>query len=150
MLQRPGGRWLKHVLTQRDFIHRNKCLLHTGIHWDTLWGIFTSRHLRGQPLNAAAGCCCCWLIGTFEGMLDATVFVGIQVQKAAGYVYYVENDQLQFIKTFLLLGHNQLKEEDEWTAAPIRGHLRSAPRPEQATWLAGWLASWLGVSLLLP
>lgn len=31
-----AGGLLKHVLTQRNFIHRNQCLLHTGIYQDTL------------------------------------------------------------------------------------------------------------------
>lgn len=52
MLQRPGGRWLKHVLTQRDFIHGNKCLLHTGICWDTLRGDFYQQ----APARAASEC----------------------------------------------------------------------------------------------
>jgi len=55
MLQQPGGRWLKHVLTQRDFIHRNKCILHTGVCGDALWG-----DLYQQAPARAASECCCW------------------------------------------------------------------------------------------
>lgn len=38
--------------------------------------------------------------------------------------------------------HCQVKEENERTAAPMRGNLSSAQGPDQATRLVGWVAGW--------
>lgn len=39
--------------------------------------------------------------------------------------------------------HCQVKEENERTAAPMRGNLSSAQGPDRATRLVGWVAGWL-------
>lgn len=55
--------------------------------------------------------CCCWLAGTLEEKLDSTLFCGkstlVHISKCRRQadIYYVfEKDQLQLIKTFLMLG----------------------------------------------
>lgn len=92
--------------------------------------------------------CCCWLVGTSEEMLDSALFcekstLVSKYRKQADIYIMFSNDQLQLIKTFLILWpHCLLKEEDERTAGPIRGNLTSAQRPNQATWLVGRVAGW--------
>lgn len=139
-------------------------ILFTGINafytqasvWTLSSGLLPAGTCEGSLWTLLQALCWCWLVGTIEEKLDSTLFCGkstlvhISKYRRQADIYNVfEKDQLQLIKTFLMLVAQSVERGGQMHSCSSEGKLEQCPGARSG-YLAGWLAGWMGVSLLLP